>query len=156
MKTICLLALLLFSCSGQEPRATTSTIEEFSQQVVEALGSDKFESFQPLIIDENDFDFLMENGDYENEASKRNVMSSKKERLRALTEQNKNWFQNNCNIFKLKYISCDYSLKKDGRLEFVSNLRIRSKSENTDLVIVLQRIVKTDQGWKSIGDIRIQ
>lgn len=152
MTTLSLIALILFSCGS---RKISETPEKFGKSIIESFGNNDFNSFKELIINEEDFEYLMEHTEFPNKEDKDKVVSTKNERINSLRDQNKTLFDNS-NYKNLKYISCKYSVKKDGEVAYMSNYQIIAKSEDKELKISFQRLVKTKNGWKSIGNFKVE
>lgn len=152
MTTLSLIALILFSCAN---KTISDTPEKFGKSIIECFENDDFNSFKELIINEKDFEYLMENTDFPSKEDKDKVISTKNERIKSLREQNKTLFDN-CNYKNLKYISSIYTVKKDGAVEYISNYQIHTKSSDKELKISFQRLVKTKNGWKSVGNFTVE
>lgn len=152
MNILSLILLILFSCGSIK---VSETPEKFGKSVIECLENNDFDTFKQLIINEEDFEYLMDNTDYSSKEEKEKVISTKEERINALNEQNKILFEGS-KYNNLEYVRSIYSVDHDGKVEYISNYKLIAKSSEKDLTIVFQRLVKTNNGWKSVGVFKVE
>jgi len=167
-KTIKLMAttalILLYSCSLTETTNTTSelkstTPEEFSESLVNAISKKDFDAFSSLSLTKDEATTLISNSDFDKEKKDSAVKQIEEDTKKMLAGSKKSFDEviktgedNGIIWANVKYKACDYESKKEHGI-LVMDAKIKLDYKGNTYQITCLRAVKSGNNWRSTGTV---
>lgn len=151
--TIALFLLILPTAFGQQ---TFKELDPFGKFILKTINDRDYESFSSILITEEEYEVMMHRAAYRSEEEKESTLASKDQHLAAIDFDNRAEFKAlDYETLKLKGITFIMSTDANG-VKYCADFKIEVLDGEIDRVISFDRVLLTDNGWKSVGSFSVE
>lgn len=156
MRLLLTIALFIFMLPTAFGQQTFKDLDAFGKFILKTINDRDYEGFRTTLITEEEYDVMMHRTAFRSDEEKESILASKDKHLYSINFENLAEFKA-IDFETLILKGIDFIVTTDANgIKYCADFKIEVLDGEIDRVISFDRVILTDNGWKSVGSFTIK